>query len=240
MIRSRILSFTLCALAASALTACDGKLDVSALDSWMPGKPKREDAWKPETAITSGEEIFAQNCLGCHSIGGTPSPSIAMSDPLYLAVIPPEILKSIIANGIKVSSMPAFSEEHGGSLTPEQIEKLVAFILEKKKPIDGPLPAYAAPAGNAAAGQIAFETYFSKFPGMTGYGSISDPAFLGLVTDQYIRTLVIAGRPELGLPDYRSRVPGKAMSDQEIADVVAWLISQRRNEFGQPLTTTNP
>ena len=34
--------------------------------------------------------------------------------------------------------------------------------------------------------------------------------FLALVSDQGLRTIVIAGRPELGAPDWRGNVPGKA------------------------------
>jgi membrane fusion protein (multidrug efflux system) len=44
----------------------------------------------------------------------------------------------------------------------------------------------------------------------------------------------IAGRPELGAPDWRGNVPGKPMSDQEVTDVVAWLASRRVQNPGQP------
>ena len=58
-------------------------------------------------------------------------------------------------------------------------------------------------------------------------GSITDPAFLALVSDQVLRTVVIAGRPDIGQPDWRSDLPGHPMSDQEVTDVVGWLSSQR-------------
>jgi cytochrome c oxidase cbb3-type subunit 3 len=54
------------------------------------------------------------------------------------------------------------------------------------------------------------------------------------VSDQYLRTEVIAGRPELGAPDWRDNVPGRPMSDQEVTDVVAWFASQRAANPGQP------
>jgi cytochrome c oxidase cbb3-type subunit 3/ubiquinol-cytochrome c reductase cytochrome c subunit len=50
---------------------------------------------------------------------------------------------------------------------------------------------------------------------------------LSLVSDQVLRTVVIAGRPDIGQPDWRSDVPGHPMSDQEVTDVVGWLSSQR-------------
>jgi cytochrome c oxidase cbb3-type subunit 3/ubiquinol-cytochrome c reductase cytochrome c subunit len=57
-----------------------------------------------------------------------------------------------------------------------------------------------------------------------------------------LRTAVIAGRPELGAPDWRGYVGGRPvasgfsrpMSDQEITDVVSWLASHRVAAPGQP------
>ena len=54
-----------------------------------------------------------------------------------------------------------------------------------------------------------------------------DGSYLALVSDQNLRTIVIAGRPELGSPDWRMNVPGRPMSAQEMTDVVAWIASQR-------------
>ena len=56
--------------------------------------------------------------------------------------------------------------------------------------------------------------------------------WLGIMEEahnQGLRTTVIAGRVDLGMPDWRGLVPGRPMSSQEIADVVAWLISHRKN-----------
>jgi mono/diheme cytochrome c family protein len=64
-------------------------------------------------------------------------------------------------------------------------------------------------------------------------GSVVDASYLALVSDQALRTAVIAGRTDLGMPDWRQDVPGQALTPQEIADVVAWLISQRRPAVGR-------
>jgi cytochrome c oxidase cbb3-type subunit 3/ubiquinol-cytochrome c reductase cytochrome c subunit len=65
-------------------------------------------------------------------------------------------------------------------------------------------------------------------------GSIIDPTFLALLGDQSLRTIVIAGRPDLGQPDWRGDMPGHPLTDQEITDVVAWLSSHRAPLPGQP------
>ena len=54
-----------------------------------------------------------------------------------------------------------------------------------------------------------------------------DGSYLALASDQGLRTMVIVGRPELGAPDWRGNVRGKAMAFQDISDVVAWLSVQR-------------
>ena len=56
---------------------------------------------------------------------------------------------------------------------------------------------------------------------------IANATYLSLVSDQYLRTIVIAGRPELGAPDWRGNVIGRPMTSDEISAVVAWLASQR-------------
>jgi cytochrome c oxidase cbb3-type subunit 3/ubiquinol-cytochrome c reductase cytochrome c subunit len=49
-----------------------------------------------------------------------------------------------------------------------------------------------------------------------------------------MRTTIIAGRPDLGMPDWRNEVAGKPMTDQDVTDVVAWISSQRPKTPGQP------
>jgi len=69
-----------------------------------------------------------------------------------------------------------------------------------------------------------------------------DGSYLALVSDQQLRTIVIAGWPELGSPDWRGDVEGRPMSAQDISDVVAWLSSQRPKFPGQPypVASTSP
>ena len=61
-----------------------------------------------------------------------------------------------------------------------------------------------------------------------------DDSFLALVSDQSLRTTVIAGRPDLGHPDWRNYVPDRPMTPQEVTDVVAWLVAHRKANAGQP------
>ena len=228
---------------AVGLTGCEKPITLENFDDWMPGKPKIENVWKPPTEITDFKKLFAQNCRGCHGDGNVTGASIALNDPTFLAIISPEELSNLITNGVPKTPMPAFAIRNGGQLTDEQIEILVKGILAWKDPATtppGPLPPYAAPLGNAAAGESLYAAYLASLekmnPRVTAQGFMTNPAFLGLVSDQHIRTLIITGRPELGIPNFQNAIPGKPLSDQDIADVVAWIVSKRLNEFGQPLT----
>jgi hypothetical protein len=67
-------------------------------------------------------------------------------------------------------------------------------------------------------------------------GSIVDATYLALVSDQSLRSIILAGRPDLGMPDWRSDVTGtnaRALTDQQVTDIVAWIGSHRVNQQQQ-------
>lgn len=215
---------------------------------WMPGKPvAARDKWKPPTAVVDFKTLYTENCLGCHGDGQTISGALSLNNPIYLAVVPKEVLRQVIAGGLPGTKMPPFGTAQGGLLTEQQIDILVEGILAWKQPVpsDAPLPPYAAPPGDPAAGGVLYRAYreaLAKNGGarMLEQDFMANPAFLGLVSDQYLRTLILAGRPELGIPDFRSVLPGHPLSNEDIANLVAWLISQRENEFGHPVSPGQP
>jgi cytochrome c oxidase cbb3-type subunit 3 len=96
----------------------------------------------------------------------------------------------------------------------------------------------ASAPGDAPSGARAYQTYCQRCHGPAGgggaggaggpAGSIVDPNFLNLVSDQGLRTTVVVGRSDLSKPDWRSNVAGHPMSPPEIDAVVAWLASQRQ------------
>jgi len=218
-----------------ALAACDR----------IPGQPSPESRWKPATAVTSFDVLYRENCSGCHGANGVVAASIAMDNPTYFSVVPREALRTAIAKGVPGTAMPPFSVAEGGNLTDEQLEILVNGILSKKPAGTEGMPPYAAPLGNVADGQAAFAVACASCHGTSGAGgetagSVIDPDYLALVTDQYLRTIVIAGRPDLGCPDFAGRIPGRAMTSEEVSGVTAWLVSNRKDEFGRPLVPAAP
>jgi mono/diheme cytochrome c family protein len=190
------------------------------------------------------EVLYATHCAGCHGPQGKGGPAIALADPVYLAIANEATLDRVTREGVPGTAMPAFATSAGGLLTDAQVSALVRGIRArwaKPEALQGANPPPYAPRspGDSKQGRQVYAVYCASCHGREGRGgprasSIVDGSFLALVSDQGLRTTVIVGRPELGAPDWRANVPGKPMSDQEISDVVAWLVSQRSAFPGQP------
>jgi mono/diheme cytochrome c family protein len=205
------------------------------------GRP-REIEPRPE-AITDFATLYAANCAGCHGADGRRGAAQPLNDPAYLALVDAARLRDVIARGVPPTSMPAFAHEAGGSLTAEQIAAIAAGLQREWGSATRPdvvLPAYSADAaqahgvarGDVERGRSVFATFCARCHGDEGRGgsaagSVVDPAFLALTSDQALRTSVIVGRSDDGSPGWRDYLPGRPMTDQEISDVVAWLAAHR-------------
>src|SRR5580704_4788091 len=214
-----------------------------------PGQPRKNSEILAPNEVTDFRTLYADNCAGCHGSEGRGGATIALADPVYLAIADDASIRKAVANGVKGTSMPAFAQSAGGMLTNKQIDVIATEMRSRwSRPeiLNGVNPpAYAAnSAGNARQGEIVYGTYCASCHGTQGQGgkkgsAITNDSFLALVSDQGLRTIIITGRPELGAPDWRGNVPGKPMSDQEITDVVAWMASHRVQIPGQPYAASN-
>jgi cytochrome c oxidase cbb3-type subunit 3 len=207
-----------------------------------PGKPSAADRFVAPTEVVEFETLYALHCSGCHGADGMLGPARALHDPLYLAIVPTDLLERKIRAGVRGTPMPAFGRSEGGPLTDPQVTALVDGLKQTwGEEVQGDLPSYSATvAGDPQRGRAAFATFCADCHGADGRGtgnrggSVVDSAYLGLVSDQGLRTSVIVGRKDLGNPDWRTYVAGRAMTEREIANVVAWLVSQRPRYPGQP------
>jgi mono/diheme cytochrome c family protein len=201
----------------------------------LPGKPTPgERPLRPEQVVDF-DRLYGDNCAGCHGADGTLGAARPLNDPVYLALVGAARLVEVSAAGVPGSLMPGFAVAAGGSLTDRQIDIVVNGMLTRwggGDPLRGvSAPPYtASTAGDTGRGGAAYAIHCAQCHGAGGTGgqkggSVVDPAYLGLVSDQALRTVVICGRRDLGMPDWRGE--GRAMSDQDVSDVVAWLIAQR-------------
>ena len=194
----------------------------------------------PDTAFHT---LYDQQCAGCHGRDGRLGAARPLNDPVYLALVPAERIRQVIADGVPGTAQSAHAREAGGALTDEQIESLVQGLRTAWSQPDAPrgdvIPAYAAPLGDPERGRAVYATACASChgPGVAGgpqARSIVDASYLALVSDQHLRTTVIAGRSDLGMPDWRAQIAGRALSPAEVSDVVAWLATKRTPVPGRP------
>jgi cytochrome c oxidase cbb3-type subunit III len=208
-------------IAALALVSCD-----------PPGKPKPEEAQaENREAILDFKTLYQSNCAGCHGDDGKNGPARILNDALYLSIIPRDTLKNVIVYGRRGTEMPAWGKNQGGALSHKQVDALVDGIYSNwgKSSADPNTPKYAASSkGDPAHGKQLFTRgcFMCHGPGAP-IGTVTSPAYLQLVSSQMLRTSIILGRTDLGMPSYRILNLGKPLSDQDVTDLVAYLDSLR-------------
>ena len=216
------------------LTGCD----------LMPGRAgAREPRGGVPAPATAFHTLYDQQCAGCHGRDGRLGAARPLNDPVYLALVPAERMRQVIADGVPGTAQPAHGREAGGALTDEQIELLVQGLRTAWSRPDAlradNIPPYASPLGDQERGRAVYAAACASCHGPGGAGgpqarSIVDASYLALVSDQHLRTTVIAGRSDLGMPDWRAQIAGRALSPAEVSDVVAWLATKRTPVTGRP------
>jgi cytochrome c oxidase cbb3-type subunit III len=202
----------------------------------------QEELMRPEN-VASFDRLYKQNCSACHGESGSGGPALDLANPKYQAVVDDASLKWWITSGMPGTQMPAFGEPAGGFLTPQQVDVLVAGMRTRWNHKDqnaADMPPYSSNAvGNVEHGQDVFRVSCTSCH-QQGQQKITDASYLALVSDQSLRTIVIAGRPDLGHPDCEQVRPGQPLTDQAVSDVIAYLHSLRSDTPGQPYPETSP
>ncbi|MGB8130363.1 MAG: cytochrome c [Candidatus Angelobacter sp.] len=226
-------------LASAPLSGCNN----------LPGRPKPgAEVQRPEQVL-SFDLLYQQNCAGCHGTQGENGPATDLANPEYEALIDDASLRNVIANGQKGAMMPGFAKAAGGPLTDQQVDVIFKGMRarwSRGNVLQGlNVPPYKIDKpGNPSAGQQVYANACARCHGPVNgppgkVGSILNDSLLALISEQTVRTTVIAGRPDLKMPDWRNQIRGHPLSNQEIADVVAWVMAQRPQPAG-PYPAANP
>lgn len=202
----------------------------------LPGRPRGGPEVPRPDEVKGFDQLYAQNCAGCHGANGEQGAATDLANPEYEAWIDDASLRSAIAQGEPGSLMPAFALAHGGTLTEAQIDVLARGLRSrwgKAGAFGGasPPPYRASGPGVEGDGAAVYQSACARCHGATAQqpgtaGSILDPSFLALVNAQSLRTAIVAGRPDIGQPDWRNDIPGRALTDAEVTNVTAWLLRQ--------------
>ena len=216
-----------------------------ALSGCHSGKPfAGDEVMRPDKVMDFGR-LYTQNCSACHGADGTHGPAMPLGNPEYEAIVDEGTLGDAIGNGVQGTLMPAFSKGAGGMLTDDQINALVVGIRshwykpDVLKGLDVP-PYQTNKQGDVARGQDVFGRRCASCHEVgvqqknAKKSSVTDGSYLALIGDQSLRAIIIAGRPDLGHPDWRGTAGSTPMSDQDVTDLVAWIASQRQKTPGQP------
>jgi len=189
------------------------------------GKPSLADKPIRESEILNFKTLFATRCAGCHGNDGAGSGSIALHDPALMTIMSKDTLRDLIKNGRKGTLMPSFQSNTGNPLSDAQIDVLVNGMVDQWSADAPPWSVsrrYEIKTGKSTRGKGAFVDMCGQCHGDDGMGgtagSVLMPAYLELISPQYLRTVILCGRPELGMPPLASKI-----DDRTIDDIVAWL-----------------
>jgi mono/diheme cytochrome c family protein len=179
--------------------------------------------------------LYSENCAGCHGANGQNGPAIDLANPEYQALVDDATLRKWISGGMPGTEMPAFARSQGGMLTDAQVNALISGMRKqwaRPNVFSGtaPPPYAQAQTGDARGGEQTYQARCSACHAPS-HQQISSPVYLALVGDQALRSIIIAGRPDIGQPDWSHLGPGgKAappLSTQDVDNIVAYLASLR-------------
>jgi cytochrome c oxidase cbb3-type subunit III len=223
--RLRALNAVAALALAAVLAGCDG----------APGAAKA-DEYTPPDKVTDFHTLYATNCQACHGADGHGGPAMELGNPEYQALIDDATLRRTIATGMPGTEMPAFAQSAGGMLTDQQVDAIVAGMRSEWRKADifagATPPPYAQPdGGNAAHGQQVYQARCASCHQNPGRQQVTSPVYLSLVSDQALRTIIVAGRPDIHQPDWRSDTAngsaGTPLAPQDVTDLVTYLHSLR-------------
>ena len=90
----------------------------------------RDEARSDQAAALAaeGETVYQTTCQACHGLAGEGGVGPALNSKQFLQAATDDQAETLIAVGIPGTQMSAFSLDHGGTLTSEQIKSVVRYI----------------------------------------------------------------------------------------------------------------
>ena len=185
--------------------------------------------------ITDFTTLYSQNCAACHGASGQNGPAIDLANPEYQALVDDVSLRKWISDGMPGTEMPAFAQSAGGMLTDAQVNALIAGMRKRwSRPnvfAGATPPPYAqAQDGDPHRGEQSYQSRCASCH-TSSQQQIMNSDYLAVVGDQALRSIIIAGRPDIGQPDSghlgRGGKTATPLSAQDIDNIVAYLASLR-------------
>ncbi|MGZ8651365.1 MAG: c-type cytochrome, partial [Actinomycetota bacterium] len=83
--------------------------------------------------IASGQQLWGLNCAACHGLSGQGMSATALNSQEFFQATSDDQIVDIVRTGVAGTTMPAWSNEHGGPFTDQQIADVVAYIRSWKE-----------------------------------------------------------------------------------------------------------
>jgi mono/diheme cytochrome c family protein len=222
-------------------------------------------------AVEHGAALFRATCAGCHGIagGGIDGVAPALNSRAFFTSRLAEVyyrgtlasyVTDIVSAGRPVGNprfgavMPTFGQDHGGTLSADQVRDVVAFVLNWEDaaigrstlPWPAPEPVAAVGPGNTpvAVGKVVYRARACLgCHGWPGDGGVTGPDLAGIATngtdrmpgltsEQYVRVAILGpsatiapGCPTGPCPDMMPRTYGDDLAQEELDAVVAYMMT---------------
>jgi mono/diheme cytochrome c family protein len=185
-----------------------------------------------------GARLYTDNCVVCHGPNGQGRVGATLNKN-WPSIRPDLRVRSVISAGVPGSPMPAWSQENGGPFTDDQIEAITVYILSwqtggvpdlSPTPTFTPLPPITPVPdveGDPNQGAVLYAENCDICHGASGEGRIGatlDKAWPAIRADLRIKATIERGVAGSPMPAW-SQANGGPLTDQQIDDVVAYIMS---------------
>lgn len=206
-----------------------------------------------EDTIQQGAQLYNENCLVCHGPEGRGRVGATLAKD-WPSIRPDLQIEATISRGVEGSVMPAWSQENGGPLSPEEIDALVAYILSWES--GGPI--YIAPtstsipraaltpppgvSGNPNNGAVLYDQNCAVCHGPEGRGRVGATLaqdWPSVRPDLQVQATIARGVEGSVMPAW-SQENGGPLASGEIDDLVAFILTWSTQENPSAETDAQP
>ncbi len=222
-----------------------GLLVLVALVTLAAAAPAHAQEGGGEGDPTEGATLYAENCVVCHGEQGEGRAGATLNE-VYGGINPDAFFRATISRGVQGTFMPAFSEENGGPLSEEQIDHIVAYIESWGTAVEPAAPAPRRPPqeippvpeidGDPNNGFDIYQVNCVVCHGEDGEGRTGarlTEAFAGIAPDALVVQTIRRGRDGTLMPPFAGAYGGP-LSDQEVQDVAAYVVSIQQPSSPRP------
>jgi mono/diheme cytochrome c family protein len=203
--------------------------------------------------LQEGARLFAENCAMCHGANGEGRVGATLAQD-WPSIRPDLTIRATIERGVPGSPMVAFGQEHGGPLSDEQIESLVAYILtwESGVPFTPPPTRTASPRpmlteipeveGDPNHGAVLYDENCAVCHGANLEGRVGATLaknWPAIRPDQTIKTTISNGVQGSPMPGW-SQASGGPLSETDVNDLVAFILSHEGEIQLEPAAEATP